>query len=309
VPGERTSDLQAIVRARLRQVEARQHRRGARPRLEVDLLGPVQVRWRGRPIPSGGVNADALLALLALRGGLRGREEVSTELWPEGGGASLTWLRQAIWRLRRAIGNGADEVLLAGHDRLGLAPELDLDVDVAAFEAALAARPSEPARAVSLYRGDLLEGSVLECFSRDRERLADLFENALGAMASSCLARGDLDGAEQAATRLVGRDPLREDAHALLITIHGIRGERSRVVRRYRRLRGLLAQELAVAPLPETELAYAAALEAAERRSRERVADRAVGAGAVDAEAGGALTASSAKGGRAASRDARETTG
>ena len=309
MPGESTSDLQAIVRARLLQVEARQGRRGTRPRLEVDLLGPVQVRWRGRPVPSGGANADALLALLALRGGLRGREEVSTELWPEGGGASLAWLRQAIWRLRRAIGDGADQVLLAGHDRLGLAPELDLAVDVAAFEAALAARPSQPVRAVTLYRGELLEGSALECFARDRERLADLYENVLGAVASMCFARGDLDGAEQAATRLVGRDPLREDAHALLITIHGLRGERSRVVRRYRRLRGLLAQELAVAPLPETELAYAAALEAAERRSRQRVADGAVAVAIEDTEALGTLPRSGVKVGPAARRDARETTG
>lgn len=276
------------------------HRAGAR--LEVDLLGPVRLRWHGEVIPSGGRNADALITLLALRGGLRAREEVSTALWPDGGTASLAWLRQAIWRLRRALGVIADEVLVAGQDRVGLAPGLDTAVDVTTFEAALRAKPPRLAEAVTLYRGDLAEGSDLECFVRERERLADLYEDALGRLAKGCLARGDLDGARSAAVRLVARDPLREDAHALLISVYGLEGERSQVVRQYRRVRRLLEDELGVAPLPETELAYAAALEESTRRSGQR-------AKTLLARGGDAATvwAPDAASRAAASRDARKT--
>jgi DNA-binding SARP family transcriptional activator len=308
---DQPDQLRAVVRARVRDAEARASAAGvgagdgaadggrsAAPALEIRLLGPVRAMWQGRPIPSGGTNADALLALLALRGGLRSREEVSTELWPEGGVGSLAWLRQAIWRLRRAIGEGADEVLLAGQEAIGLAPGLALSLDVREFEQALAAHPPRPHEAVALYRGDLAEASNLECFARDRERLADLFEDALGAMAQGALVRGDLDAARDAAIRLLGRDPLREDAHALLITIHGLRGERSQVARQYRRLRRLLADELGVVPLPETELAYQSALETATTRSRLRVADL-----FATAEAGAAAVP-----GRRRRRDARETT-
>ena len=65
--------------------------------------------------------------------------------------------------------------------------------------------------AVELYRGDLAEGLGHDCFAAERERLSDLFEDALSDVGEERLRRGDLAGARRAAEELLARDPLREE--------------------------------------------------------------------------------------------------
>ena len=83
---------------------------------------------------------------------------------------------------------------------------------------------------------------------------------------------GDALGARAAADQLLERDPLREEAHAVLIGVHGLIGSRSQVVRQYRRLVGVLARELAERPLPDTEAIYRLALDRTMLRSIDRAA-------------------------------------
>jgi DNA-binding SARP family transcriptional activator len=52
--------------------------------------------------------------------------------------------------------------------------------------------------------------------------------------------------------------------------VHGLTGSRSQVVRQYRRLRVVLARELAERPLPETDATYRLALSRTVERSMER---------------------------------------
>jgi DNA-binding SARP family transcriptional activator len=59
----------------------------------------------------------------------------------------------------------------------------------------------------------------------------------------------------------------------VLIRAYGRAGSRSQVVRQYRRVCSILRSELAVAPLPETDATYRAALATSTARSRERAAD------------------------------------
>ena len=109
-------------------------------------------------------------------------------------------------------------------------------LDVARFEACTDDPLCAPELAVSLYGGDLAEGFGHDCFAAERERLADRFEDALAHVAQRRLADGDDDAARLAAERLIARDPLREEAHEVLIAVHGRTGSRSQVVRQYRRL-------------------------------------------------------------------------
>ena len=87
------------------------------------------------------------------------------------------------------------------------------------------------------------------------------------------LAEGDVAGARLAAEQLILRDPLREEAHAVMIAVHGLIGSRSQVVRQYRRVGDVLARELDVLRLPETDATYRIALARTVERSRERAAD------------------------------------
>ena len=75
-----------------------------------------------------------------------------------------------------------------------------------------------------------------------------------------------------AAERLIARDPLREEAHEVMIAVHGLTGSRSQVMRQYRRVRDVLARELDVLPLPETDATYRLALARTVARSIDRAA-------------------------------------
>lgn len=242
--------------------------------LHIRLLGPIAVRWGAVPVQLPTKGSRSLLAVLAIRGGIEYRESVAADLWPERGTRSAAALRQALWLLRGGLANAGaepDAVIDADDELIGLVDER-VEVDVARFEHLLLKHPRAVEEAVALYRGDLCVSHAPDFFVRERERLADLFEDALADLAQRRLRAGDWDGARQAATALLHRDALREEGHAILIELFGHVGSRSQVARQYRRLRQVLAQELHVTPLPETEAAYSAALLATYERSNAAVA-------------------------------------
>lgn len=247
---------------------------GMRRKLEVRLFGRLEVRAGTVPIRITGRHSQALMAILALRPRHRLRDAIAADLWPEAGGPSAASLRQALWLLRSsfaAAGLDSDEWLDADQDTLGVAPRAGLDRDADAFERlALSSAAADQDQALRLRRGELLEGLGHECFVADRERFSDLYEDLLATVAERRLADGDTVGATHAASELLGRDPLREEAHAVLIAAYGRSGSRSQVVRQYRRVCTILRSELAVTPLPETDAAYRIALSTTAIRSQER---------------------------------------
>ena len=100
--------------------------------------------------------------------------------------------------------------------------------DVAEFEAALrAARRSRSSvereqlltEAVRRYRGELLPDHFEEWVQPERQRLAELFYQAIDELISLHEQSGDLPGALRLAHRLVGADWLREDSHHELIRL------------------------------------------------------------------------------------------
>jgi DNA-binding SARP family transcriptional activator len=244
--------------------------------LQVQLLGRIEVATAdGTPIRLSGRHAQALFVLLALSRRPRSRDVLATDLWPDSDGASSAALRQALWLVRNAFnstGIDADSILEIEPETIGLRPEARLELDIDRFEACARNAECDAETAVGLYRGDLAEGLGHDCFAAERERLSDLYEDSLGEVGGQRFQRGDLAGARIAAERLLARDPLREEAHALIIAIHGMTGSRSQVVRQYRRLRAVLARELDVEPLPETDATYRQALAHTLERSRARAA-------------------------------------
>ncbi|MFL5726958.1 MAG: BTAD domain-containing putative transcriptional regulator [Chloroflexota bacterium] len=243
------------------------------PTFSIRLFGRLEITACDRPVRLAGRHAQALAALLALRPRPRLRDAIAAELWPDFEGPSASSLRQALWLVRTgltAAGVEPDTVLEVGQDTLGLRPELMLDTDVATFETLVGDGPQSARRALPLYRGDLVEGLGHECFAADRERLSDLYEDALVSVAEARLTTGDYDGARTAASLVLARDPLREEAHGVLIAAYGQTGTRSQVVRQYRRVCEVLRAELAVTPLPETDATYRAALADTVRRSKDR---------------------------------------
>jgi len=243
--------------------------------ITVRLLGRLELNVGAVPVRLAGRHAQALAALLALRPRPRLRDAIAADLWPDFEGPSASSLRQALWLLRTGLsasGIEPDRILDVGLETLGIRADVRLDLDTVAFENLAAAGPQGATAAIEIYRGDLAEGLGHECFAADRERLSDRYEDALATVAEARLAAGDVDGAVDAATRLLLRDPLREEAHAVLIASYGLTGSRSQVVRQYRRLCEILDGELSVRPLPETEAVYMLAIDRTVARSAERAA-------------------------------------
>ncbi len=242
--------------------------------LDVRLLGRVELTIDGREIRLGSRGAQALVAVLALKPRMRTREAVAAEIWPDGdGGGNSASLRQALWVVRSAFASAgihSTPTWRSTRRSSACAPSARPTIDVVRFEACLREHPSRPEDAIELYRGDLVECLSLECFAFERERLSDAYEDALALVAERRFLAGDAEGARDAAETLLARDPLREEAHAALLRVHGRIGSRAQVVRQFRRLTELLDRELGVEPLPETAAAYRAALDETVERSRRR---------------------------------------
>jgi DNA-binding SARP family transcriptional activator len=262
------------------------HPRESRPApLEVALLGRVELAVAGHDIRLVSRGAQALLAVLVLKPRVRTREAVAAEIWPDGEGSGTTAsLRQALWLVRSSFGAASvalDPYFDIDAEIIGIRPSAPVQLDVVRFEALSRGPMADPEAAVRLYHGDLLECLDLECFAFDRERLSDAYEDALALVAEHRLLGGDLDGARDASDELLSRDPLREEAHATLIRVHGRTGSRPQVLRQYGRLTELLDRELGVAPLPETTSAFRWAMAETIERSRQRAASIAFGGPAV----------------------------
>ncbi|HEU0235029.1 MAG TPA: BTAD domain-containing putative transcriptional regulator [Candidatus Limnocylindrales bacterium] len=251
--------------------------RRAGPRVDVRLLGRLEVGVRGRPVRIPGRQAQALFALMAIDRHPRSRDCLAATLWPDVE-ASAASLRQALWLVRSAFAAACvdpGELFVIEPDSVGLRPGAPVHLDSEEFETHLKAAPPNPEAAIALYRGDLAEGLGHDCFAAEQERLSDLYEDALALVAQRRLAVDDFEGARDAADRLLARDVLREEAHAVLISYYGAQGTRSQVVRQYRRLRDILSRELDVDPLPETDLAYRAAMTRAVTDSHRRATSEA----------------------------------
>lgn len=245
-------------------------------RLDVGLLGRLDARTPGGGhIRLPGRHAQALFALLVLTRRPRSREALAADLWPDAGGGSAGSLRQALWLVRQGLaeaGVAPDGLLDIDGETVGIRIDARIELDVTAFEACLVDDACGAEAAIDLYHGDLLEGLGHDCFAAERERLSDRFEDALAIVAERRLLAGEPMQARTVADRLLERDPLREEAHAVLIAVHGQIGSRSQVVRQYRRLRVVLERELGERPLPDTEAIYRQALDGTMRRALERAA-------------------------------------
>lgn len=244
------------------------------PRLRVGLLGRFQMEAAdGRIVRSGGRHSQALFTLLAMTRRPRSREAIAADLWPEDLAGASSPLRHALYQLRGSLTRAQiepDSVLESDSETIGLRATAIADLDVDRFEDATRPSAIDHDLAIDLYGGDFAEGLGHDCFAQERERLADRFEDCLAAAADQRLKVGDLEGARDAAERLLARDPLREEGHAVLIGVYGLSGSRAQVVRQYRRVRDVLARELGEPPLPETDAAYRQAMAQVVARSQAR---------------------------------------
>jgi DNA-binding SARP family transcriptional activator len=234
--------------------------------LQIKMLGVLDVCRDGvhHKVPMG--KTLALLAYLALEGGLHPREELVALLWPHAGEQEgRGYLRCTLTTLRKVLGERSDTpaVLRTVANTIGLEPTTMLvDVHTLATTAALARQGTgvpdlrgQLEYAVTAWHGPLLNGISLgdapdletwllgrregaqRCMGEILARLASIYEEA-----------GDLAAAATALEQWVRLDALNEEAHRRLLAAHLAAGNATAGLRAYETCRTVLAMELGSKP-------------------------------------------------------------
>ena len=225
----------------------------------LKVLGPVQLCHNGNALPLRTHKALALLMMLAL-GGPSPRARAAAHLWPSLNESDARRnLRRELARLRQA--GGADAVVTDG-DTLALASGVACDAGL--FETTLSAGRADAA--LAHWHGPVGDGLQLEdaapfddWLSQQRTRLAAQRRKALQAAAVACESAGDLEAALQRIEALLADDALQEAHHRTAMRLLALCGRREAALVQYDLCRKLLADELGLAPMAETE-ALAASL-------------------------------------------------
>lgn len=135
-------------------------------------------------------------------------------------------------------------------ERIAWSLQAPARVDVIAFEEAV--RDGRDADALAEYAGQLLPTLYDEWTVPERERLRDLYHEALVRSIGRERSARNFDAATAYAHRLLEDDPWREDVLRLLMTIRHETGDRAGALAAFERFAQRLRDELGADPMPET---------------------------------------------------------
>jgi DNA-binding SARP family transcriptional activator len=235
--------------------------------LRLQVLGGLVVTVGAAgtvPVPA---SCHAILGYLITHRHRRvSRTELAETLWDrQDGDHARRCLSTALWRLKRAIRSGPALLSFRGTEEVSLNWSGPVWVDSVALELralrVLRIKPSALGdaemrrlqRGLRLYRGDYLKGIDDEWAACERQRLRNLYLDGLYHLTAANAAACKWAGALEWGRRLNQEDPLREDAHRLLMLAYANTGNRAKAAAQYRQCERILNSELGVEPMPETQ--------------------------------------------------------
>jgi DNA-binding SARP family transcriptional activator/class 3 adenylate cyclase len=223
------------------------------PKYRLKLLGRFELSGPEGPIELPNKKLAALLAYLACSAPEpQSREKLATLLWGSHFDAKARQnLRQALFRLRRALGPDA---LIGDGDEISLAPAV-VDCDAARLKT-LSGEGScaSLAAAADLYQDLLLadvniaEEAWADWLGAERQRLEGLALDAMIRHAEQALQSGKAESALKAAHRAIAVNTLREDAHRLVVQALAATGRKAEALKHYQDLVVVFKRELNTEP-------------------------------------------------------------
>ncbi len=240
------------------------------PTLHIRLLGEFSLVYGSEVVRSvGTLRLQSLLAHLVLhRSAPESRRQLAFIMWPDSSESQArTNLRRELHNLRRAL-PAADQFLSGETQTLQWGSDASFTLDVADFEQAVTAayKSNEAtnetgvrdflAKAVALYKGDLLPGCYEDWLLTERERLRQIYLRALEQLIELLQKQRDYQSAISYAQQLLREDPLAEEAYLYLIRLYALSGDRARALRVYHSCVTTMERELGVEPGPVTRQAY-----------------------------------------------------
>jgi DNA-binding SARP family transcriptional activator len=216
-----------------------------------------------------GQQAGLLLSYLVLqRSQPQSRERLAAVFWEDlPTHTARKYLRNTLWRLKHAlddIGLRHEEMLSVGDDHVGLREPTSWWIDVEEFEREVSnSQKSAPEslsrqqrreleQAVSLYRGDLLEGIYEDWTLYERERYRLLYLNIRQKLMLHYTYLGRYEEALSHGAGLLAIDPAREKIHRQIMRLHALTGDRNAALAQFKRCKQLLQDELGLPPMRET---------------------------------------------------------
>jgi DNA-binding SARP family transcriptional activator/Leucine-rich repeat (LRR) protein len=250
-------------------------------KLEISLLGTLEITVSGKPIEVNSNYARALLCFLAIEIHHPHRREVLAEmLWPEKPtGAARNSLKQALSNLRMVLGDRENSVpfLLVSRDEIQFNQSSHYHIDAVAFTELMEiceahdhddvvkckACEDRLLRAVEMYRGDFLADFYLpdnhefnDWIMLKREVFQRGISEALSKLALIYEARHDYGSAGNYCRKLTDIEPWNEENHRNLMRLLALDRNRSAALRQYQICCESLQNELGVEPSNATVALY-----------------------------------------------------
>ena len=186
------------------------------------------------------------------------REKLIGLLWPDvPTDNARTSLRSALYNLQKKC----PDVLSVNRKTVAIGAECTLLTDVARFCAAVATDDLTDLRtAVSLYRGEFLDGFTIEDAPEfeywrvlEKERLHQQMLDSLQKLITHDMQTNLLSDAILNLRRLLKLEPWREEAHRQLMDTLARAGQFNEALRQYDQCVQILEAEFGLPPMPETE--------------------------------------------------------
>ena len=229
--------------------------------LHVQLLGDFSVDFGGAPaIPVNSARLQSLLAYLILRrDSPQPRRKISFLFWPDSEETQArTNLRKLLYDLKHTLPDIEQFIDLEGPTLDWRADESVFDLDVEKFEQALkqAQSVADLREAVALYQGELLPNCYDDWILLERQRLHQLYMDALDQLIAQLENQRDYRAAINYAQRMMQHAPLEEETYRRLMRLYALKGDRAGVLRTYHACATTLQRELEVEPSEITRKEY-----------------------------------------------------
>ncbi len=229
--------------------------------MHIHLLGDFSIDFDGTIV--GTINSTRLQSLLTYlilhRDVPQPRQKLSFLFWPDSEETQArTNLRKLLYDLKHALPEIEQFIDLEGSALEWKAGETDFELDVEMFEISVQqAKSTEDLRqAVALYQGELLPNCYDDWILLERQRLHNLYTQALNQLITQLEDQRDYQGAIRYAQRLLQHAPLEEDTYRRLMRLYALKGDRAGVLRTYHACATTLQRELEVEPSEITRKEY-----------------------------------------------------
>lgn len=200
------------------------------------------------------------------------RETLSNLFWSEyPSPIARKYLRNSLWKLRQsfeAVQAKPEDYLMIDEDYISFISSSAYWLDIEEFEKIILKHQNIPVEnltpemvgeveyAVSLYKGDLLEGNFEDWCLVERERLSILHLKGLTSLMTYYESRRQSEKALAVGEKILKHDNTRESIHVQMMKLYYGLNDRDAAIRQYKRCKQILQEELSLQPMKETTMTY-----------------------------------------------------